>query len=326
MPGQLNNRPVSADYGWTKPQFVIYNNGVSKSAAPHFSIVIPCYNEANYIGATLDSLQAQDTTASFEIIIVDNNCSDQTVSIASNRGTRIITEKTSGVCCARQAGTQAARGEIVISTDADTLFSPHWLSTIEAAFQRNSRCIAVAGPCRYYNGPWWGKAYPRLLFGGVYWYYRLTGRPFYITATNIAFKKSAWEGYDVTATQGGDELTLLHSLRKKGKIVFNNSNPVFTSARRLKKGLLYNVFATFLFYYLGAYYINRLFGRIVLGPAPAYRENSLPSKAVARLGYGLTPLLVLLAVGLSFQPSRNDITHMARRTAAVVAHKVSDPI
>ncbi len=305
--------------------YIVYNRAVSKSDVPRFSIVIPCYNEADYIGETLVSLRAQDTTATFEIIVVDNNCTDETVSIARRYGAKIVTEKTPGVCSARQAGTKVAQGEIIISTDADTVFSFRWLSIIDATFHKNQSCVAVAGPCRYYNGPWWGRAYTHLLFGSSYLYYRLAGRPSYVPAVNIAFKKSAWEGYDVTATQGGDELTLLHGLTKKGKVIFDNSNVVYTSARRLKRGLFYNIFVTLLFYYLGAYYINRLFRRTVLGSAPACRETSpSPKKATPRFGYGLMSALVLVVVGLSFPPSRSTITHTARHVGAIVARKVSD--
>src|SRR5579862_4899909 len=88
-----------------------------------FSIIIPCHNEANFIADTLDSLNNQDTTVAFEIIVVDNNCSDETVTIAQRYGARIVTEQKAGVCFARQAGTQAAKGQIIVSTDADTIFS-----------------------------------------------------------------------------------------------------------------------------------------------------------------------------------------------------------
>jgi len=135
-----------------------------------FSIVIPCFNEADFIAATLRSLEAQDTAVKFEIIVVDNNCTDNSIAIAKKFGARIITESQPGVCAARHAGTEAARGEIVISTDADSTFSPQWLTKIDNEFRRDERLVAVGGPCRYYDGPWWGKVYNHILFGGSYGY------------------------------------------------------------------------------------------------------------------------------------------------------------
>jgi glycosyltransferase involved in cell wall biosynthesis len=244
------------------------------STGPRFSVVIPCYNEENYIGDTLVSLKKQVLDATFEIIVVDNNCSDGSSKIAKELGARIICEKRPGVCWARQAGTEAARGEIVISTDADTIFTPHWLQKIDETFKQNADYIAVTGPCTYRSGPWWGKAYPKILFRAVDGYCKLFGHPFYITATNIAFKKSYWKGYDVNTPQGGDELSLLRQLRKQGKVAFVRCNPVYTSARRLKRGLFYNLFVTLIFYYLCGYYLDRIFKRTIIGPAPAYRFSN----------------------------------------------------
>lgn len=238
-----------------------------------FSVVVPCYNEAKFISRTLESLQKQQYSGSYEIIVVDNNCTDETVAIAKSYGVRVVTESNPGVCWARQAGTEAARGEIVISTDADTVQPEHWLQNIDDSFKRHTHCVAVTGPCIYSDGPWWGRQYPKILFGMVSIVSRVIGRPFYVTATNIAFKKSAWSQYHTVLTQGGDELALLHDLRKKGTVVFNNANPVYTSGRRLTKGLLHNIFITFFMYYFVAYNVNRLSGRTVIGTAPAYRTD-----------------------------------------------------
>jgi glycosyltransferase involved in cell wall biosynthesis len=273
---------------------------VSRLDDIRFSIVIPCYNEDKFIGATLESLKKQDTSKSYEVIVVDNNCTDNTIKIAKHYGATIITENKSGVCWARQTGTSFARGEIIISTDGDTVFAPNWLTNIDSRFQRESNVVAICGPCRYYNGPLWGKAYTYFLFSGVYVYSLIAGHPFYITATNTAFKKSVWEKYNVSLTQGGDELDLLHNLRSKGKVKFINSNPTFTSARRLNRGLVYNFFVTFLFYYLTAYYINRFFKRTILGSAPAVRENT-KAKLVSNFMYGLALIgIILVLSGANF--------------------------
>lgn len=236
-----------------------------------FSIVVPCFNEAQFIGQTLQSLQNQTYSGSYEIVVVDNNCTDETVTIAQTFGVKVVIEPHPGVCWARQAGTKAARGEIVISTDADTLYPKEWLQTIDRTFQTYEDCVAVTGPCVYRDGPWWGKLYPTILFGSVSIMQRFIGRPFYVTATNIAFKKSAWTSYHTAMTQGGDELALLNDLKRQGNVIFNNANPVYTSGRRLTKGLFYNFFITFLTYYLIAYVANKLFKRRVIGTAPAFR-------------------------------------------------------
>jgi glycosyltransferase involved in cell wall biosynthesis len=238
-----------------------------------FSVVIPCFNEAGYLADALLSLQKQDFDGVCEVIVVDNNCTDETAGIARDLGARVVTEPVVGVCNARQRGTEAARGEIVVSADADTVYGPDWLSRIDAQFRSDGRIVAVVGPCRYADGPWWGRLYGRILFGVVDGVYRLTGRALYASATNIAFRLEAWTGYDTNLTQGGDELDQLRRLRGKGRIVYDHGNPTFTSGRRRAPGLTYNLFVTLPVHDLVTYAVNRIAGRRVLGSAPAFRDG-----------------------------------------------------
>ncbi len=283
---------------------------------PRFSIVIPCYNEGKYLSETLESIKDQDFSGDLEVIVVDNNCTDNTVDIAKEYGAKIITEPNPGVCWARQAGTEAATGEIIVSTDADTRFSRSWLSKIDKTF-RSGDYVAVSGPCMYSDGPWWGKFYPKFLFGAVDLVKRILGYPFYVTATNIAFRKSAWSGYDTFQTQGGDELSLLHSLREKGMVAFDNDNPVYTSGRRLYRGLFYNVFVSFFIHYLMAYYVNKLFHRTVIGTAPAYRTVE-PRSSWATLFRATAAASLILLIATMHLPGHDTILQQAHETVARV--------
>jgi glycosyltransferase involved in cell wall biosynthesis len=262
---------------------------VDPDPAPRFSIVVPCYNEADYLAATLRSLQAQTFPGHYEVIVVDNGSTDATAAIAYAHGVRVVVESHRGVCWARQRGTMASTGEIVISADADTIYSPGWLATIDAAFGDDEGIVAVAGPCRYVGGPRWGRAYARVLFGLVEHWYRLTGHTLYVTATNIAFRRRSFPGYDVRLTQGGDELDLLRRLRRQGRVRYDHTNPSYSSSRRLTRGFWYGLFVTLLVYYLLAYGLNRAAGRPVIGSAPAFRGDRARSR---RLG------LAVLAVAL----------------------------
>ena len=239
---------------------------------PRYSVVIPAFNEQAYLGACLASLAAQDYPGTFEVIVVDNNSTDDTAVIAAAAGVTVVVEPERGVCQARQRGTEAAHGEIIISTDADTTFTPGWLSGIDAAFARHPGAVAVAGPCHFVGAPRWGTLYSTLLFGTVNLAKRVTGRVVYVSATNIAFRRSVWTGYDTRLTQGGDELDLLRRLQAAGEVVFDAANPTRTSSRRLDEGLLYNIAVTFLYYYLLGYALNRTFRRPVLGTAPPFRR------------------------------------------------------
>jgi glycosyltransferase involved in cell wall biosynthesis len=204
-----------------------------------------------------------------------------------------VAEPQPGVCWARQRGTEESHGEIVISVDADTTYAPDWLATIDRNFRADEDVVAVVGPCRYVGGPAWGRLYARALFGGVQWWYRWTGQTAYASATNIAFRREAFPGYDVRLTQGGDELNVLRDLRRTGRIVYHHANPTFTSSRRLTRGALYGFFVHVLVYYLLAYGLNRALGRTVIGSAPAFRDDRAPLTRRLR-----TSGLVLLGVAV----------------------------
>jgi glycosyltransferase involved in cell wall biosynthesis len=262
-----------------------------------FSIVVPAYNEAAYLGRALDSLLHQDYNGRYEVIVVDNNSTDGTAAVAAQYGVSVVKEPQQGVCAARQRGVDCATGEIIISTDADTTQPRDWLRTIDARFAESERVVAVAGPCRYQDPSWWAKAFPILLFGLVAKVYALTGFVFYVSATNIAVRRTAFPGYDLKLTQGGDELDLVRRLRRRGHVSWERQNVVTTSARRLQRGLLYNIFVSFLVYYLLAYWFNRLSQRQAFGMAPAFRQerrSSLPLAWASRRA-----VLGILLIGLT---------------------------
>lgn len=269
----------------------------SGPSAPRFSVVVPALNEADYIGDCLTSLHEQDFPGAVDVLVVDNNSTDATSSVARAHGADVVFESQPGVCFARQAGTEAARGEIVVSTDADTTFDPAWLNRIDQRFADEPDLVAVAGGCRFVDAPWWGRAYTTLLFGTVHLIYRLTGYVLYASATNIAFRRNAWDGYDTYLTQGGDEFGLLRRLRAKGRIAFEYHNPTFTSSRRLQRGLFYNLFITCFYYYLTAYALNRLTGRRMMGSAPEFREKG-PGARVAQVRRHWRPAVSALVVAV----------------------------
>jgi glycosyltransferase involved in cell wall biosynthesis len=280
-----------------------------------FSVVIPCYNESAYIADTINSLRRSAFGGACEIVVVDNNCTDDTAEIARRLGVRVVAEERRGVCNARQRGAEASRGEIIVSADADTIYPPGWLSTIDAAFRADQRVIAVAGPCRYTAGPVWGRVYGRLLFGTVDVLYRLTGRVWYVTATNLAFRRVGWAGYDIRLTQGGDELDILRKLRRSGVVRYEHANAVWTSPRRLTRGLLYNFVVTLVVYYLSAYLLNRVFGRPIVGSAPPCRQNVPRSSGRRWL------VATVVAVVLALSPVAD-----VRQVVATASHSVFDQL
>ena len=77
----------------------------------------------------------------------------------------------------------------------------------------------------------------------------------------------------VMTADGTPGPNVLRDLRRRGRVVYDHTNPTFTSSRRLTRGALYGMVVTVLVYYLLAYHLNRLFGRTVIGSAPAFRDE-----------------------------------------------------
>ncbi|MCL2581998.1 MAG: glycosyltransferase family 2 protein [Streptosporangiales bacterium] len=270
-------------------------------------MVIPAYNEAASIGDCLDSLLRQDFSEPYEIIVVDNNSTDDTTPAAKARGVTVVREERQGVCWARQLGSELAAGEIIISTDADTTYGRDWLSRIDREFRADPAPVAAAGPFQFVDAPWWGRVWTGALFGYVHAFSRATKRVPYVAAANIAFLKSAWPGYNTYATQGGDELDLLRNLQARGRVAYMADNPVFTSSRRLSRGLVYNVFVTLFYYYALAYVLNRVMSRTMVGMAPAFRGG--PSGKTARPWIRVASAFGALIVVAAIFPYHHVIMH-----------------
>ena len=103
--------------------------------SPLISIVICTYNRAGLLAGALEAVCAQTLDASrFEILVVDNNSSDetQTVVAVAARGRaalKYVFEPRQGLACARNRGYQAACGEYVAYLDDDCKVPPEWLAT-----------------------------------------------------------------------------------------------------------------------------------------------------------------------------------------------------
>ncbi len=108
------------------------------------SIIIPAYNAAATIAQTLAALQSQAGGITFETLVVDNGSSDATATIAKTCGATVLTEQKRGPAAARNCGLQAARGDIILCCDADTVPSRRWVREMARAFEQ-SETLLVAG-------------------------------------------------------------------------------------------------------------------------------------------------------------------------------------
>jgi peptidoglycan/xylan/chitin deacetylase (PgdA/CDA1 family)/GT2 family glycosyltransferase len=249
----------------------------SPEGLPFVSVVIPAYNEENYLLSCLQSIKRQDYAAEYEVIVVDNASTDNTAQIARDWGAQVVYESKRSPACARQKGAEVATGKIIAFIDADTRAPAHWLSTIVWRFLCEPEMVALSGPYAYSDA---GK-FTRIssyvgnflniitdqLFRKVF---RKGGA---IWGCNFAVRRSAfWQvgGFDTNIKFYGEEYELSLRLRKAGKGRIMPRLFVLTSARRLKRIGIANQYWNWMVDYFTVLFWYR--------PIPERLEN-WPSKA-----------------------------------------------
>ena len=102
----------------------------------HYSLIIPAWNEAAFIAHTIESVQAamqqleKASNQHGQLIVVDNNSSDDTASIARSLGASVVFEPVNQIARARNRGASSASGAVLIFLDADTTCSATLLAHV----------------------------------------------------------------------------------------------------------------------------------------------------------------------------------------------------
>ncbi len=141
-------------------------------ANPFFSIVIPVWNRADYIGRCLESIFNQDFD-DYEVIAVDDGSDDKSVAIMrgyTDSRLKIIEHKENrGVCAARHTGTAAAAGKWIVSLDTDWELLPGTLRLLaDMASDAPADVGVIGGSVKSDKGDIWPqKPPPKDPFGFV---------------------------------------------------------------------------------------------------------------------------------------------------------------
>jgi glycosyltransferase involved in cell wall biosynthesis len=118
---------------------------------PDVSVVLPTYNRAANLRRALASVLDQRTSSRrYEVIVVDNNSSDDTRAevdraIAEGAPVRYVLERNQGVSYARNAGIAAARAPLVAFVDDDVCVDADWIETICRTFEQHPELDCVGG-------------------------------------------------------------------------------------------------------------------------------------------------------------------------------------
>ena len=119
---------------------------------PIISVVIPTYNEQDYIEKTLVSLKNQKTNVPYEIIVCDGNSTDNTVKIAKKYADKVVYEKRTGIGFGRNKAVKSSKGIYLVNTDADTIYPSNFIEKVYKIFETNKYVGFTCGHWDHYTG------------------------------------------------------------------------------------------------------------------------------------------------------------------------------
>lgn len=196
------------------------------------SVVVCTYNRSELLRECLTHLATQTGPATLsEVIVVDNNSSDDTVDMVRRFCTehgwfRLVFENQQGLAYSRNRGLQDAKGQYVAYIDDDARPDPSWIGAILDFAEAHPDVAAFGGPYRgYARAPipnWFPREYGTWDLGRQS--FVLPGTEF-LCGTNMIFRKDALEslgGFDATlgvrggALGYGEETELVMRMRAQG--------------------------------------------------------------------------------------------------------------
>lgn len=196
------------------------------------SVVIPARNEEQFIVGCLEALKAQ-TLPPDEVIVVDNGSTDRTSELALEMGVKLVNCPTPGVAVARQAGLEAATGDWVATTDADSRPVAGWLAALRPHMENS---VALYGPMRMFGLPAWQEEFTELGYGVFLKIMMLLGKP-NLAAANMAFhRQTALELGGYPLVEAREDVILGLRLKTRGRVRYVRDALVLTSARRVRGG------------------------------------------------------------------------------------------
>lgn len=232
---------------------------------PSVSIVICAYNEEKFIKDCILSVIEQKTSFPVEVIVVNNNSSDETAAIVKSfKSVVLVDEKEKGLAFARQKGLDTAKGEILVYIDADVRLTPGWLERIKKYFDTHKDVVGVSTAFSYYDGKLTNKiggaVFQFILVPLVTVFLRLLGKPDVLLGQSNAMRTEALRnagGINLDFVFHGEDTSLAHQLQKEGKVRFLFTPKVLSSARRyIREGLfktLYEYWVTYMLFTFAGY-------------------------------------------------------------------------
>ena len=130
---------------------------VVESRGALVSVIIPCFNQAQYLPEAVESVLAQEYS-NWEIIIVNDGSQDNTSDVASalaranpDRRIRLLEQANGGLAEARNAGIRASAGEYILPLDADDKIAPAMLEKTLSCLEADPSVAIVYTDAEYFG-------------------------------------------------------------------------------------------------------------------------------------------------------------------------------
>jgi glycosyltransferase involved in cell wall biosynthesis len=217
------------------------------------SFIVPCYNEEQYIRDCIKSIKKAASNIDYEIIVIDNNCTDNTSEIARDEDVIVVTEDRKGVVFARQTGYENAKYDLIANIDADSRIPENWVDIALKNIQHED-VAAVTGPLVYDDASIWLRIATRFYYYVAYISNLFIG--VFLQGGNCLIKKKyldELDGYDTTIAFYGEDTMTAKRLYKYGKIKLLMNLNLYSSSRRLQKQ---GVFKTTWLYLINYFYVT----------------------------------------------------------------------
>ncbi|VVB98307.1 Glycosyltransferase AglI [uncultured archaeon] len=202
---------------------------------PKVSVVMPTLNEEKYIEEALISIANQKDAPSYEIIISDGGSHDKTLAIARKYADKIVHEPKRTCGAGRHTGMMAARGEILVSANADTYYPHNWLANLVKPFG-NRKVVGVIGRVVPKDGDIIDNAFAHaVLHPAAHVLSRI--KMHYVDSSNMALSRREFlrvGGFD-TDMVSGEDTELIKRMKKHGEVVYAPDAMAYISMRRVKK-------------------------------------------------------------------------------------------
>lgn len=208
------------------------------SDKPVVSVIIPCFNHAEYLPECIASVVRQSFSA-LEIIVIDDGSTDNTRAIAQQcideypqHAIRYVAQENSGLVASRNRGITLAKGDLILPLDADDLIAPSFLEATAPLLMGNPDLGYVSTKALFFGDS--NKIWPNIDFN-----------PFSFFAMNqqtctTLFRKAMWKdlhGYSTEMVHGYEDWEFWIRATQQGWMGTQIDQPLFFY-RRKKQSML----------------------------------------------------------------------------------------